>query len=417
MKDFIHKSLLNAGSKDAVSNMLQGAALGAGANTALGAVQGDFDIVGNATSGALLGAGGGAAMRHMGDKYASAIANMRKQGIEGSDSFATTHFTHAIKEESDFMGNAEMLKRAQGLAPSTGSPASKSATASTSEAKAGQVSTKDGTVRRPGAEGHRDQPKEMTSIEVPTMPETGIWGIPKTGFGKANIPVVNNTESVGEAIGRAGRRKGGGFTPMSAGQVMAQESNGVGQAARNMANQSQSYADGWNSFAKDATISQQKAAGQSVRDARAANQNTGDSLIESSNSYKELLKESQEKKSAAQGLEKEIRAGGYVPDGSGGWKLPSNPSANTSRQASADSAQEHIAKVRAERAERQQGIGGNFDRIKQMASSKKSFLDDMKQGGYVKHSDGSWGFPENAPAPVATPVNQSKKRTKKGNKK
>ena len=68
MKDFIHKSLLNAGSKDAVSNMLQGAALGAGANTALGAVQGDFDIIGNATSGALLGAGGGAAMRHMGDK-------------------------------------------------------------------------------------------------------------------------------------------------------------------------------------------------------------------------------------------------------------------------------------------------------------------------------------------------------------
>ena len=51
-----------------------------------------------------------------------------------------------------------------------------------------------------------------------------------------------------------------------------------------------------------------------------------------------------------------------------------------------------------------------------MASSKKEFLDDMKVGGYVKRSDGSWGFPENAPAPVATPVNQSKKRTKKGNK-
>ena len=116
MKDFIHKSLLNAGSKDAVSNMLQGAALGAGANTALGAVQGDFDIVGNATAGALLGAGGGAAMRHMGDKYSSAIANMRKQGMEGSDSFSINHFTHAIKEEADFMGNPEMMKRAQGMA-------------------------------------------------------------------------------------------------------------------------------------------------------------------------------------------------------------------------------------------------------------------------------------------------------------
>ena len=415
MKDFIHKSLLNAGSKDAVSNMLQGAAIGAGANTAIGAVQGDFDIVGNATSGALLGAGGGAAMRHMGDKYSSAIANMREQGIKGSDSFSVNHFTHAIKEEGNFWGDPDLMKRAQGLAPSTGTPAEKSAAAaSTQNAQAGKVSSKDGSVNRPGAEGHRDQPTAATYMDIPVTPTFNKYGeaTPNT----IRMPLVENTEDIGENIARGGSRRGGGFTPMSAGQVMAQESNGVGQAARNMANQSQSYADGWNSFAKDATISQQKAAGQSVRDARAANQNTGDSLIESSNSYKELLKESQEKKSAAQGLEKEIRAGGYVPDGSGGWKLPSNPSANTSRQASADSAQEHIANVRAERAERQQGIGGNFDRIKQMASSKKSFLDDMKQGGYVKHSDGSWGFPENAPAPVATPVNKSKKRTKKGNK-
>ena len=47
MKDFIHKTLINAGGKDAVSNMLTGAAMGAGANTALGAIQGDFDIIGN----------------------------------------------------------------------------------------------------------------------------------------------------------------------------------------------------------------------------------------------------------------------------------------------------------------------------------------------------------------------------------
>ena len=45
MKDFIHKTLINAGGKDAVSNMLTGAAMGAGANTALGAIQGDFDII------------------------------------------------------------------------------------------------------------------------------------------------------------------------------------------------------------------------------------------------------------------------------------------------------------------------------------------------------------------------------------
>ena len=216
MKDFIHKSLLNAGSKDAVSNMLQGAALGAGANTALGAVQGDFDIVGNATSGALLGAGGGAAMRHMGDKYASAIANMRKQGIEGSDSFSVNHFTHAIKEEGNFWGDPDLMKRAQGLAPSTGTPAA----ASTQNAQAGKVSSKDGSVNRPGAEGHRDQPIAPTHIEVPSMPSFDRMGMPMSS-GSVKVPVTPNTENIGEAIGRAGHRKGGGFTPMNAEQAKA----------------------------------------------------------------------------------------------------------------------------------------------------------------------------------------------------
>ena len=326
MKDFIHKSLLNAGSKDAVSNMLQGAALGAGANTALGAVQGDFDIVGNATAGALLGAGGGAAMRHMGDKYSSAIANMRKQGMEGSDSFSINHFTHAIKEEADFMGNPEMMKRAQGMA---GMPSAKGATANAPTG--GSVNTgsrKDGGVNRPGAEGHRDQPIAPTHVEIPSMPSFDRMGMPMSS-GTAKIPVVPNTDSVGEAIGRAGHRKGGGFTPMSAEQVMAQESRGVGQAARdigrNMTNQAQDYVDGWNALGREAKISQQKSAGQSKRDARAANRDTGDSLVGDSNSYKELLKESQEKKAAAQSLADEIKAGGYVPDNKGGWKLPSDP--------------------------------------------------------------------------------------------
>lgn len=326
MKDFIHKSLLNAGSKDAVSNMLQGAALGAGANTALGAVQGDFDIVGNATAGALLGAGGGAAMRHMGDKYSSAIANMRKQGMEGSDSFSINHFTHAIKEEADFMGNPEMMKRAQGMA---GMPSAKGATANAPTG--GSVNTgsrKDGGVNRPGAEGHRDQPIAPTHVEIPSMPSFDRMGMPMSS-GTAKIPVVPNTDSVGEAIGRSGHRKGGGFTPMSAEQVMAQESRGVGQAARdigrNMTNQAQDYVDGWNALGREAKISQQKSAGQSKRDARAANRDTGDSLVGDSNSYKELLKESQEKKASAQSLADEIKAGGYVPDNKGGWKLPSDP--------------------------------------------------------------------------------------------
>ena len=139
MKDFIHKTLINAGGKDAVSNMLTGAAMGAGANTALGAIQGDFDIIGNATSGALLGAGGGAALRHAGDKYTSGIAAMQKAGKEVPGTFNTNIFTHAIKEEADFMGNPEMMKRAQGMAG--GGQTARAAGATTEAPVGGSVNT------------------------------------------------------------------------------------------------------------------------------------------------------------------------------------------------------------------------------------------------------------------------------------
>lgn len=218
MKDFIHKTLINAGGKDAVSNMLTGAAMGAGANTALGAVQGDFDIIGNATSGALLGAGGGAALRHAGDKYTSGIAAMQKAGKEVPGTFNTNIFTHAIKEESDFMGNPEMMKRAQGMA---GMPSAKGAT--TNAPTGGSVNTgsrKDGGVNRPGAEGHRDQPIAPTHVEIPSMPSFDRMGMPMSS-GSVKIPVTPNTENIGEAIGRAGHKQGGGFTPMNAEQAKA----------------------------------------------------------------------------------------------------------------------------------------------------------------------------------------------------
>lgn len=218
MKDFIHKTLINAGGKDAVSNMLTGAAMGAGANTALGVVQGDFDIIGNATSGAIFGAGGGAALRHAGDKYTSGIAAMQKAGKEVPGTFNTNIFTHAIKEELDFMGNPEMMKRAQGMA---GMPSAKGAT--TNAPTGGSVNTgsrKDGGVNRPGAEGHRDQPIAPTHIEVPSMPSFDRMGMPMSS-GSVKVPVTPDIDSVGEAIVRAGHKKGGGFTPMSAEQARA----------------------------------------------------------------------------------------------------------------------------------------------------------------------------------------------------
>ena len=299
--------------------MLTGAAMGAGANTALGVVQGDFDIIGNATSGALLGAGGGAALRHAGDKYTSGIAAMQKAGKEVPGTFNTNIFTHAIKEEADFMGNPEMMKRAQGMA---GMSSAKGATTNTPTG--GSVNTgsrKDGGVNRPGAEGHRDQPIAPTHIEVPSMPSFDRMGMPMSS-GSVKVPVTPNTENIGETIGRAGHRKGGGFQPMSAEQVLGQESRGVGEAARNMSKQGQSYADGWNSWGQQ--VEKDRADG-AKRAQRAANKNTGDSLNQTSKAYKDLVKESQEKKAAAQSLADEIKAGGYVPDNKGGWKLPSDP--------------------------------------------------------------------------------------------
>ena len=317
MKDFIHKTLINAGGKDAVSNMLTGAAMGAGANTALGAVQGDFDIIGNATSGALLGAGGGAALRHAGDKYTAGLAKM---GKDAPSEFKFSTFSNAEKDSLNFMGSEEGLKRAQAMASNI--PSSKGATTNTPTG--GSVNTgsrKDGGVNRPGAEGHRDQPIAPTHIEVPSMPSFDRMGMPMSS-GSVKVPVTPNTENIGEAIGRAGHRKGGGFQPMSAEQVLGQESRGVGEAARNMSKQGQSYADGWNSWGQQ--VEKDRADG-AKRAQRAANKNTGDSLNQTNKAYKDLVKESQEKKAAAQSLADEIKAGGYVPDNKGGWKLPSDP--------------------------------------------------------------------------------------------
>lgn len=144
MKDFIHKSLLSAGSKDAVSNMLQGSAVGAVANVGLGAVQGDFDVIGNATSGALLGAGGGAAARHFGAKYTSGLSNM---GSEAPSSFRNNIFTHAKKEDYNFWENSpEMAEKSKNFmsslpkankGASTNAPTSTPSSASKFENKKG----------------------------------------------------------------------------------------------------------------------------------------------------------------------------------------------------------------------------------------------------------------------------------------
>ena len=174
MKDFIHKSLLSAGSKDAVTNMMQGAGIGAVANVGLGAVQGDFDVIGNATSGALLGAGGGAAARHFGSKYAS---GMNVMGKEAPNTFSTTVFTKANKEEYDFWGNnTDILKRNQGMYDKfTESQAAKKP--SGTPVKEAPKKFKDMTV---------EKPNESVDMTVPNLHQNfDIFGNAKGNIAKA----------------------------------------------------------------------------------------------------------------------------------------------------------------------------------------------------------------------------------------
>lgn len=394
MKDFIHKTLINAGGKDAVSNMLTGAAMGAGANTALGAVQGDFDIIGNATSGALLGAGGGAALRHAGDKYTSGIAALAKAGNKDvpTNTFNTNIFTHAIKEEADFMGNPEMMKRAQGMAGTTPSRG-----ATTNAPTGGSVNTgsrKDGGVNRPGAEGHRDQPIAPTHVEIPSMPSFDRMGMPMSS-GTAKIPVVPNTDNVGETIGRAGHKQGGGFTPMNA---------------------------------KQATAAQME---KDVLDANKANRADLKSTF-TRNKIRDQAVDRRQQRVIDNQVASDIRAvdgdlsrmGGmpYSPDEiARGFKKTGKDVNQWAQESVAKKAakQNEIDAIRASRAERQQGIGGNFDSNKESAMNKlaakkdnMAFEAEMSQN-YVKHSDGSWGFPENAPQPKTVASKKSKKKGKK----
>ena len=105
--EFLHNRLIKAGTSDAVSNMLMGAAVGATADVGLGVVNGDFNVVGNAASGAMLGAAGGAGARHFGKDYVDGLEHMAKSG-EYAKSFKVGAFSEAAKADKtmtqDFMG-------------------------------------------------------------------------------------------------------------------------------------------------------------------------------------------------------------------------------------------------------------------------------------------------------------------------
>lgn len=137
--DFIHKQLIGAAGKDALSTMGMGAGMGAGVGAANALITGNDSLIGGATSGAMLGAGAGAAMRYAGAKYGAGFA---ANAEKNTGKFDQTLFSKAEKP-FNFMGNSEAdqaaLTAALKSAPNAGAPGATTATAAagkvTSEAK------------------------------------------------------------------------------------------------------------------------------------------------------------------------------------------------------------------------------------------------------------------------------------------
>lgn len=137
--DFIHKQLVGAAGRDALSTMGIGAGMGAGVGAANALITGNDSLIGGATSGAMLGAGAGAAMRYAGAKYGAGFA---ANAEKNTGKFDQTLFSKAEKPFS-FMGNSEAdqaaLTSALKSAPNAGAPGATTATAAagkvTSDAK------------------------------------------------------------------------------------------------------------------------------------------------------------------------------------------------------------------------------------------------------------------------------------------
>lgn len=347
MKDFIHKTLINAGGKDAVSNMLTGAAMGAGANTALGIVQGDFDVIGNATSGALLGAGGGAALRHAGDKYTNALAKM---GKDAPSEFKFSTFSNAEKDTLDFWGSSDNLKRAQSFMPNT--PAGAKAEAPT----AGPVSS-----------GEMKTSEQFRGREGYTVDNDGVSKITKNTKDMA-MPSFTTFDTFGNP-----KTVGGGTTPMN--------------LLRNVSDTEQR-----NILRADEIRTQQKTTHQTQAAKNPVQMQNNIDTSYKPTSVKDMLSDSIKQKQAKDQAAR----------------------VQAAKQANDDA-------KRASRAENSSySSTGSIEQAKKSAYEKyaakqeqRAVEQDLIDGGYVKHSNGSWGFPENAPQPKTVASKKSKKKGKK----
>ena len=127
--DFMHKQLINAASRDALSTIGASAAVGGGAGAVNGLLSDNDTMIGGALSGAMLGAGAGVGLRYAGNKYGAGILAEAKANNE-TGKFNTNFFTKAGKDEGlDFFGDhsaamavhREAANKTADAAPSAGS--------------------------------------------------------------------------------------------------------------------------------------------------------------------------------------------------------------------------------------------------------------------------------------------------------
>ena len=141
--DFIHKQLISAASKDALSSMGIGAGIGAGVGAANSLITGNDTLLGGATSGAIMGAGAGAAYRYAGAKYGSGLMAAAKEGAD-TGKFNTTFFTRATKDDFNmgFMGSADDAGHMKPFMDAAGMAKGKAAAAGGSMPQAGSVQSR-----------------------------------------------------------------------------------------------------------------------------------------------------------------------------------------------------------------------------------------------------------------------------------
>lgn len=188
--DFIHKQLISAASKDALSSATLGAGIGAGAGAVNSLVTGNDTLFGGATSGAMLGAAGGAGMRYAGAKYGAGLAKMAEEGKDISG-FKFSAFSNAEKPLT-FMSNSEADAAAMSKvhsAMAAAKPASPVSATGASSPVAGSVSS--------NRAAHQQGITGSSNFIQNDAGET----IAKTGNNNVRFPTMQTFDTFGNAQG------------------------------------------------------------------------------------------------------------------------------------------------------------------------------------------------------------------------